>query len=194
MNIKELLTCIVVTVMVFLLCISCEESDSYIESAEFYIKPSNVEMKYEDETVALSVYGGTEPFRWGVSDETLGSVTWDERVVTYKRTAASGANIVYVYDSKGWKASALIIRRGEVEDLNIIPDNVTVKHGEPVLLRCTGGVPPYYWAIYSGHGKLSPTTGDKTVYTTSVLFSNVTDVIQVKDSEGNKSFSTINIE
>lgn len=124
----------------------CE--DDGVGDAEFRIEPAQVTLGAEDDTIVLQAVGGTEPFEWLVTDETLGAVTGEGRRVTYTRTTKNGANTVEVTDSKTWTAKATIIQQEEAAELTISPENVTITvAGEKVHFSATGGARPYTWAV-----------------------------------------------
>ena len=72
------------------------------------------------QTVTIRVYGAVPPFKWSVSDPSVGTLTGvtdaetDIDAATYTRIPGKyGRNTVIVDDSRGWRAScAIMVKEG----------------------------------------------------------------------------------
>ena len=172
------------------LFVSCER-DGADDDDVFRIEPGDATLRGDGATVVLSVVGGIHPYEWRVTDETLGAVTGGGVTVTYTRSAANGANIVEVRDSRQWLASAVITQQDEEEeqdeenlDLTVSQSAATLSaDGDKIVLSASGGEPSYLWIVMDlslGHFE-GPVTGESVVYVRDAAGESA---IQVQDRGG----------
>jgi len=73
-----------------------------------------------------------------------------------------------------------------------ITDFISTSMGQTLVFSVAGGQAPYTWAVKSGSGELSTTTGAQVVYKpTKITLTGQADVVNVSD--GNQSVKSINI-
>jgi hypothetical protein len=74
------------------------------------VNPSSITLASTNTYAVFSVTGGTPPYRWSLSDSSLGSIPdTTASSITYTRTASAlGVNILSVVDYNRWSASATI--------------------------------------------------------------------------------------
>ncbi|NCC51249.1 MAG: hypothetical protein EOM20_08545 [Spartobacteria bacterium] len=103
-------------ILVLLMAVGCEdnsEPDNFGERPDtgaLRISPGSATLDTNDVYVAFSVSGGTDPYRWSVSDDSLGGISnATSAVVTYTRTAGKyGVNVLTVEDKQKWTAVVLV--------------------------------------------------------------------------------------
>ncbi len=77
------------------------------------VQPARVTLDLATETHAVfTASGGTPPYRWSVSDASLGHVAdTSAGIITYTaESGAAGANVVTVQDRKGWTVEAIVLQ------------------------------------------------------------------------------------
>jgi hypothetical protein len=85
----------------------CESSDGTESPVE--VTPETVTLSAGGgNNVILTASGGLAPYRWTVSDATLGRVNASGEVAVYTRTAANGINLVTATDTNGFLGRATI--------------------------------------------------------------------------------------
>lgn len=74
------------------------------------ISPASASIGLGITVATFTASGGTPPYRWSVSDSSLGSVpATGVGTVTYNRTGATlGVNVISVADQNNWTAQAVI--------------------------------------------------------------------------------------
>ena len=74
------------------------------------LSPGSVTLTPSDTFAVFTASGGSGPYRWSVSDSTLGKVpSTTAGVVTYTPVAAAvGANVVQLTDNNDWTAQAIV--------------------------------------------------------------------------------------
>lgn len=113
--------------LILLVTVGCEDNadpDTFGEipdTGPLSVSPGSATMDTNDIFVAFSVSGGTSPYRWSVSDDSLGSISNDSSaVITYSRTTGKyGVNVVTVEDKQDWTAVVLVTQ------IEPEPDNTT---------------------------------------------------------------------
>ncbi|MGQ9661244.1 MAG: hypothetical protein ACUVWX_02780 [Kiritimatiellia bacterium] len=157
----------VLPMVVFWAGLGCDDTDE-LTGAVFRIEPEQATLVESGDTVVLQAIGGEEPFRWSVSDPSLGSVPTNstDRTVTYVRAGSNGANLVTVTDSQGWTATATIIQEDLFGGLSIEPPQVALAaDGDVVLFTARGGTPPYSWSVsVQTLGKIHPRGAAQALY------------------------------
>jgi hypothetical protein len=112
------------------------------------ISPDNRVLRADDLTAVFQALGGREPFRWSVTDPSLGFVTGWLSQVTYTRTTKAGVNIIRVIDDHNWEACATIVQGEAPDDLAITPAKATLAaNGDMTLFKASGGNGPYRWFV-----------------------------------------------
>jgi len=114
-------------ILLLLVTVGCEnnsEPDDFGERPDtgpLTVSPGSATMNTNDIFVAFSVSGGTSPYRWSVSDDSLGSISNDRSpVITYSKTTGKyGVNVVTVEDKQDWTAVVLVTQ------IEPEPDNTT---------------------------------------------------------------------
>lgn len=109
---------------VSLLC-SCENNSDTVDSdqlnsagATFALTPESAVIGTNTTIVTFHIEGGEPPFRWSMSDATLGSLTGTtngtSRYVNYHPVdGAVGVNIVRVTDKKAWSDESTLQHRND---------------------------------------------------------------------------------
>lgn len=84
-----------------------------VEIAELTIQPAIINMSSSGTIEVLEASGGTPPYEWSVSDESLGSVpVTGASDVTYTRISnAVGVNVISVVDANLWHAEAKVYQK-----------------------------------------------------------------------------------
>jgi hypothetical protein len=115
---KTTLSLMLLALMAFVV-ISCENSSELTEAEQnaaatiFRIDPAGVNI-YSNEVVNLTIVGGNAPFRFAVSDTSMGTVTstnTSTRVISYRPTSPliGGANTIRIVDKNTWSANSVIV-------------------------------------------------------------------------------------
>lgn len=105
-NLRELLIVLVIGIFAMTGCESDSDSSS---SGGFSIRPSAVTIPAGVETnIAFSVVGGTPPYRWSVTDLSLGTITPSGANAIYSSTTNAGENFVVVIDKNNSSITALV--------------------------------------------------------------------------------------
>jgi hypothetical protein len=74
------------------------------------LRPATITLQPAETYAVFTAHGGTPPYRWSVSDSTLGSVPVTHAgTITYTVAEGTlGANVVYVSDQNDWTAQAIV--------------------------------------------------------------------------------------
>ena len=184
--------------------VGCENNsdapgDGANSTAQFYVSPPAVALESFENTVVLTVNGGSATFIWTVSDASLGIIngldansSTDSRSVNYQRVGtAEGANTIRVQDSNGWIAHATVTT-GLDGVLIVSPATVTLT-GATVTQAFTvqGGMQPYSWSVSDGSlGTITLVSGTTATYTRLVGVTGV-NTIHVTDLQGLSAYATV---
>lgn len=94
-----------------------------------------------NESVALTVKGGTPPFQWRVSNSNLANIATDGTL-----TAVSAGSIrVTIMDANGTLGKSEIILITESSVLGVFLRDRVIGVNSATSIRASGGVPPYQW-------------------------------------------------
>lgn len=132
--------------------------------------------------------GGTAPYTWDVSDTSKGTISGSGAQGVYTATAI-GANNVIAYDRNGNAAIATISGSSGGSsggDLGVSASPATLDSNDSMsVLKASGGVPPYSWAVANNKGGfVDGDTGPTVVYVRNAAGDNA---VTVTDSTGAKA-------
>jgi hypothetical protein len=108
-----------------LFCLGCEDNaahDDYNRGGDIpvlAITPQEVTLSTNNSFASFTASGGTAPYRWEISDETLGTIPSNvvAEAVTYTVVEDTyGVNVLTVLDANDWSAAALIYQTNQVEN------------------------------------------------------------------------------
>lgn len=188
----RILTCLgtVVATTLFGLLTACNDEVDREAAESYRISPSAATLSADDATLLLTVEGGHPPFRWSVSDGTLGTVTGIAEVVTYTRAAKNGANIVEVRDNRDWLASVLITQTDQEQaDVAVSPSSAKLSENSDTLVLIGTGKEPFTWQVADkNRGRLNATSGRSTIYTRKASGDNS---VVLRDADGNVAVAKI---
>lgn len=165
--------------------------DNEITGGAPRINPVRSRIVEVDGTVSLTANGGNPPYRWSVSDTSLGSLSNSaEPAVNYRRNGVTvGVNTVFVKDSAD-KSSSATIEQIEVDvpdpaKLRVSPSSAQLTQpSQIVTLIGAGGVPPYQWKVVdSSLGSLSNTDQSAVNYQRNGATVG-TNAVELRDSQG----------
>jgi hypothetical protein len=161
----------------------CEEDPLPPDApATFRLEPAsaaiNLWSRADDGPLVLELSGGSGPFTWELTDDTLGALTaggdaYARTAVYTAASAAEGLQRIIVRDRNAWEASCQV-RQGilsiQLESAPAsTPDTLTVTNaGVRLAVTVSGGTLPIGWSVSDpGLGTLAATTGRATWYTRS---------------------------
>ncbi len=140
-----------VLTLVFVGCDGFLLADQYgpvSEDGELTLRPSIATVGLSG-TMTYSASGGLTPYRFSVSDDSLGTMNQDTGVFTANGTMGSTA--VWVQDAEGSRVSAFLFIQEEA-DLSLTAQSGSIQQGQSTMLFPGGGAPPYHITIApAGH-------------------------------------------
>lgn len=156
------------------------EVEHLLDFESLAIIPTSTELTENGQTAQYIASGGIPPYNWSLTYPARGQFTTDptdQPMVTYRRNSA-GSQIIILADGRQQTAQ-VTVQQPEVQPLSVSPATATMATNvTSLVLTAGGGDPAYSWAMASGPGGLTATTG------TQVLYTNATPgvaVVQVSD-------------
>jgi|GEM_PF-2017750 len=136
------------------------------------------------QSAVLSASGGKPPYQFSIS-QGGGSLTPanNASLANYSAPSSESHTVIRVTDSDGMAAYSVLEITSAVA---ISPSSKTLVAGNQFLFGLSGGKPPYSFSVLSGMGSINATTGE---FSTPVT--NGTSIIQITDSTGTSSNSTL---
>jgi hypothetical protein len=166
----------VVAVVFFGAFAGCENNSDVEDSADgagpaavgLSIDPVSVALDPDSGHTAFTISGGDPPFRWSVSDSSLGAVSPTStvaRTASYRPVAGqNGVNIVSVMDSGDSIVTATVVQGDEME-VSLSTASISTNVAHSVTATVQGGTSPYSWSVSDGSlGFISAASGNTATY------------------------------
>lgn len=125
-----------------------DQYNPIVESLELALRPS-IAVVEPHGTLTFSAIGGLSPYRFSISDESLGSI--DQDTGEFQASASMGSTTVWVQDTENSRVSAFVFVQEEA-DLSLTAQSGSIQQGGSTMLFPAGGAPPYHITIApTGH-------------------------------------------
>lgn len=145
------------------------------------LSPASIVMAVNTQNT-FSAIGGLAPYAFTVIS---GGGSIEANVGTYTAPAIDGTATVQVTDGVGQLATATVTITPQ---LSLSPSASTLAPTEGMLFSAAGGVTPYSYAVISGGGLVSATTGLFAAPANSDFV-----IVQVTDAQGSTATSTVTV-
>jgi hypothetical protein len=157
------------------------------------ISPTSASLK-TGETVDFQASGGTPPYAFSIVS---GEGTIDAASGLYTAPDSPAEAVVQVADAQQATARATVQVTASPEPpggppLKIFPSAVDTRTGRSIVLRASGGTPPYSFSLVSGGGRLQPISGTQARYTAPG--SPTEAVIEVRDDRDRMARSIVTVK